>query len=151
LGGSHDKINGAPRQLVRIWPTEGHRLNRRAVQREGQACMAAIPYEAHRRERNLTQKEGGLGVPHPSRCEVIRERGKVNWRAAADRCCEIHCQLWCARLGLTGAGGTQPRKKVAPRLRHKRATSRAIVAAMSNQQITRLLQSRRYTEALWSA
>jgi hypothetical protein len=44
LGGSHDKINGAPRQLVRIWPTEGHRLNRRAIQREGEACMAAIPY-----------------------------------------------------------------------------------------------------------
>jgi hypothetical protein len=44
LGGSHDKINGTPRQLVRIWPTEGHRLNRRAVQRESQACMAAIAY-----------------------------------------------------------------------------------------------------------
>jgi hypothetical protein len=44
LGGSHDEIDGAPRQLVRIWPTEGHRLNRRAVQRESQACMAAIAY-----------------------------------------------------------------------------------------------------------
>jgi hypothetical protein len=44
LGGSHDKINGTPRQLVRIWPTEGHRLNRRAVQRESQACVATIAY-----------------------------------------------------------------------------------------------------------
>jgi hypothetical protein len=44
LGGSYDKINGTPRQLVRIWPTEGHRLNRRAVQRESQACVATIAY-----------------------------------------------------------------------------------------------------------
>jgi hypothetical protein len=44
LDGSHDKVNGAPRQPVRIWSTEGHRFNRCAVQRERQACMAAISH-----------------------------------------------------------------------------------------------------------
>ena len=77
---------------------------------------------------------------------MIRERGKVNGRAATGRRGEIHRQLWCARLRLTGAGGAEPWKETLPRLDCKRAASSAVVPTMANQQITRLLQRRRDTE-----
>jgi hypothetical protein len=107
---SHDKIDGAPRQLISIWPTEGHRLNGHAIQRESQACVATIPHQAHRGERNTAQKEGGLRVTHTGRREMICECGKVCWGAAADRRREVYRQLWRPRFGLTCTRGADLRK-----------------------------------------
>ena len=110
--------------------------------------MAAIPHQAHRGEWDATQEEGGLRVPHPCWREVICERGKVNWGAAADGRREVNDQLWRARLRLPCTGGAEPREQAPPYLGRKRAATRTVVSTVANQGVTRLLQCRGNSEAL---
>ena len=71
LCGSHDEVNWAPCKLFGIGSTECHRLHRRAVERQRQACVAAIPHEANCSEGDVAEEEGWFRVPHPSRREVV--------------------------------------------------------------------------------